>query len=356
MSINNTSKHLIDAIYSVRGWETYSKTFTKAGRLTKKVEKGMGTLDGRAVKLTKTGKQVGKSWKENVSGTFVKATGASNDLTKALRRASIVAPVWLALRAVMMKVLGTLKDGMKMMREWDKQLTKARATINSLNLTSEQAFDKLKKRIQEISMVSGVGVDKLTSAFFRFSTLGIEFETSLAGAEESLNIALALGGDLDKTARTIAFAYNLLGKSLDQSLAPQQQMADLGAKLFGIWKINAFEMDEFSESLKFFLSTANTANIGLEETIALLTTLSTAGMFGGRGGRMFRTVIPKLTTQVDELSDALGIKLNPRLESTTEILLKVIKKYGYCYCFWQRKIKITKGIYCQIIASKCKFG
>jgi len=251
-------------------------------------------------------------------------TKHTNDFVKALKRAAVVAPVWLLLRAVMMKVIMTIKEGAKAWVEWDKALIKSKAVIHGASTDITVAYKTLQDATEQLSLKTGVSLDKITNAFFRFGTLGIKFEDSLAGMTASMNIALAMGGDLEQVAKPLAFAYKLLGDTLDQSISPAERMEQVGSKLFAIWKINAFEINEFSASLNNFLPTANTANFTLDETVTLLTALSSSAILGARGGRLLRQSVLRLVANLGILSSELGIAVNPQLESTNDILLKVL--------------------------------
>jgi len=307
--IGKSSSFLINSIYTVQGFQQYSRTMNKANQQTKLVEKSTQKLNGRMIQYTRTTTKAGTSVTA-INKSMANGAGASNDFVNAMKRAIVVAPIWLALRQVMVSVIGTIKDGAKQIEDFNKQLRLTKPVITSFTLTNAQAFEELEATVRELSKSTGIAVEDITKAFFRFGTLGISFEESIAGANEALKLSILLGGDLDKTASTLAVAYKLLGDTLDKSLTPTEQFADVGAKIFKVYKTNAFLIDEFSGSLDNFIATANVSNISLNDTIALLTALSTAGIRGARGGRLLRTSIFKLGQNADAIKDSLGIELD----------------------------------------------
>ena len=317
-----SSRHLITAQFLTKGWSLYKTTVNKSGKIVSRVYKQQVTEGNKVAKMTKT--VTGNTAK--MSTTFTKATGKTNDLMKALRRAAIVAPVWLALRSVMMKTIRTISEGSKAWEAWDKALIKSKAVIHTTSMSISNAYIRLQDEVEQLSLKTGVSLDKVTNAFFRFGTLGIEFEDSLAGMTASMNIALTMGGDLEQVARPLAFAYKLLGDTMDQSIPVHERMEVLGSKMFAIWKINAFEINEFSQSLNNFLPTANTANFTIDETVTLLTALSSSAILGARGGRLLRQSVLRLVGNLDSLASQLGLAVNPQMESTNDILLKVLKR------------------------------
>ena len=321
MALEGT-QHLITALYQVKGWNLYKTTVNKSGKIVSRVYKQQIVQGKQVANVTKT--ITDKTTK--MSTTFTKATGKTNDLMKALRRAAIVAPVWLALRSIMMKTIRTITDGAKAWEEWDKALIKSKAVIHTTSMDISTAYIRLQDEVEKLSLRTGISLDKITNAFFRFGTLGIEFEESLAGMNAAVNISLALGGNLEQVVRPLAFAYDLLGDTMDQTIPVSERLEQLGSKMFAIWKINAFEIDGFSQALLNFLPTANAMNFSLDETVALLSAMSSSAILAGRGGRLLRQSVLRLSANLGILGTQLGLAVNPELESSNEILLKVLKR------------------------------
>lgn len=352
-----TNRHIFEAVAQAVGFEAYINTLKQA-EATARV---MGVNTGKATELMSVNvrNNVGKSGEvisrtfgvkfkddmnRNVSATF-KDTGKSTEYLSAgiakvsksqkegtpiadqfitaLKRVAIVVPVWATFRVLMREVTSTLRDGLKSWEDFSKALLKVKGTLQEVNLSSTEAISIVEKRVEEMSRKTGISVDKISTAFYRFSTLALGLEKSLAGTEGALRLTLALQGDLDETARALAFAYKLLGNTLDQSIDPAQQFELLGAKLFKIWQINAFEANEFSGSLQNFIGTAKVAGLSLDETIALLTALSTAGILGSKGGRQLRTSLLKFVENIDDVSGQLGI-LRREGESTFSVFKRTL--------------------------------
>lgn len=327
------STHLFLLDHKTKGWNLYKSTIQKGGKLITETYRKQAIVAGKLMnvekKITTQYNKNHKQIKESVTRTATamkKGAAASNDLMKALKRAAVVAPVWLALRSVMMKVIRTITDGHKAWAEWDKALIKAKAVIHTTSMDISSAYIRLQDEVEKLSLKTGISLDKITNAFFRFGTLGIDFEESLAGMNAAVNISLALGGNLEQVVRPLAFAYDLLGDTMDQTIPVSERLEQLGSKMFGIWKINAFEIDGFSQALINFLPTANAMNFSFDETLALLAAMSSSAILAGRGGRLLRQSVLRLTANMGKLASQLGLFVNPQLESSNEILLKVLKR------------------------------
>ena len=282
-----------------------------------------------------TGKQIEETFK-NITPAASKASGMMNDFTKALSRVIIVAPIWMAFRAVIQSTFALLSEGFKTWEDFDRQLIKSKAVIHDYSGTTDQAMVVLEDRIRTFSKESGIALDQLTSSFYRFGTVGIAFEDALSGAIASAKLAKATLGDVDTISRSLAMTYRLLGDTIDNSLSPMQKQESLAGKIFHLWKSNAFEANEFAASLNNFVSTANIANFTADQTVATLAALGTAGVQGSRGGALLKTSIFKLIENMDKLAGSLGLAVNPELETTFGLFTRVLDKINL--------LSQTKGI------------
>ncbi|GAH11198.1 unnamed protein product, partial [marine sediment metagenome] len=91
-----------------------------------------------------------------------------------------------------------------------------------------------------------------------------------------------------------------------------------------LWKTNAFELDEFTGALQQFLPVANVYNFSMTESIALLSTLQTAGLKSTKAGRLLRTSVSKLVDNLDQVAVTLGVHVNPAMDTTFDVLMRVL--------------------------------
>jgi len=294
----------------------------------------------------KEGLATGKQIEETFTGVG-KAAGKSfqqmGDFEKALSRVLIVAPVWMVARAAIQAVTQTISEGFQVWVSFDQQLIKSKAVIHDYAGTTDQAMGQLEGTIRDFSKQSGIALDQLASSFYRFGTVGIAFSDALSGAIASAKLAKATLGDVDTISRALAMTYRLLGDTIDESLTPMQKQESLAGKILHLWRTNAFEANEFAGSLQNFASTANIANFTADQTVALLSALGTAGVQGARGGTLLKTAIQKLVDNLDDLAPKLGIAVNPELENTFDVFMRVLETIN--------KLSQTKGIPAEALAS-----
>jgi len=289
-----------------------------------------------------TGKQIAETFKQ-VDTSSSGAVTKMGDFEKSLRRVIVVAPVWMAFRAVLQSVMSTISEGFKTWEEFDKQLIKSKAVVHGFAGTTDQAMVELETTIRSFSKESGIALADVASAFYRFGTVGIQFSDALSGAIASAKLAKATLGDVDTISRSLAMTYRLLGDTIDSTLSPMGKQENLAGKILHLWKTNAFEANEFSQSLNAFISTANIANFTADQTVATLAALGTAGVQGSRGGTLLKTSIQKLVENLDKLAPKLGLAVNPEMENTFELFMRVLGAVN--------ELSKTKGIPAEALKS-----
>lgn len=307
---------------------------------TTKTVAGLDNLANTAIKTTKTVKnldgsltQITQTTKTNAKGVS-KVTSSYKDLktntvslgeniSRLAKKGLITIPIWIALRTAIQGTFRTISDGLKTISDQDRALQKAKRNIQGTTTSVASNFQTLKKEALDLSLKTGVSVEKIVTAFQRFATVGFDFETSLQGANSAVKTSVLLFGEAEDTANAFARSMRVLVDRSDNSRSAGDQISEAMAITAELWKTNAFELNEFTGDLEKFAGTAKTTNITTRETIALLATLSTAGL-RNRGGRLLRTSINKLLENLDKLSGTLGVKVNPQLDDTFSVLIKVI--------------------------------
>ena len=293
------------------------KEFTKTqtfinGELTKT----SGSLKDVTGQFGRTAVESAKASKNTLS--------LGENLGRLAKRAILTIPLWLALRSAIMGTFRVIRDGLKTIEDQDRAFQKAKRTLQGTTADIERNFEKLREAVTKLSIETGESVEKITNAFYKFSTVGFDFETSMKGAEYAVKSAIVQFGDAEETANAFARAMRVLVDRSEGATSAGEQIAEAMALTTKLWETNAFELSEFTQSLEKFAGTAKATNFTTQQTIALLASLSTAGLRGGRAGTLLRSSIVKLLTNLDKLSGTLGIKVNPQLDSTFDVLMRVL--------------------------------
>ncbi len=302
----------------------------KTGEVTRQVKRFTTVLKDANGKLftvresvAGTGKNI-KIFNRTVSAGANVTRSFGQNLVTLAKRAALTIPLWFALRRGIGAVFTTIRDGLKAIVDFDQALQKARRNLQGSASEIEINFGTLRKEITQLSLETGRSVEEITNAFQKFATVGFDFETSLAGANSATKTAILLFGDATDTANAFARTMRVLVDESKDAKPASEQLSEVMALTVELWKENAFELNEFTAGLERFAPIAKTAGFSAGEATKLIATLGTAALRGSKAGRLLGTSIVRLVTKTDELASSLGIKVNPELDRTFDIFLKVI--------------------------------
>lgn len=163
------------------------------------------------------------------------------------------------------------------------------ARVAAVSGATGASFDRLRNLAQELgrtTVFTASEVAQLQESFARLGFTSTEIEQVTAA---TLNLAQASGSDL---ARAADVAGSTL-RAFELDASKTGDVTDVMAKSFST---TALDMDAFAESMKLVAPVANSAGLSLEQTTALLGTLSNAGIRGSSAGTALRRIISELGT------------------------------------------------------------
>lgn len=303
-----------------KGLDSLANTSTRTSQTLKK-------LDGSLVQVTNTSK-VNSKGVARVTTSYKdldkNSVSLSQNISRLAKRAAMTIPLWLALRGAVMGTIRVFKDGIATMAEQDKAFQKAKRNLQGTTTEIEANFKKLQNASLELSLQTGESVADITTAFQRFATTGLDFETSLAGANASVKTAVLLFGETEQIANAVARAYRVLGGRTDKYASKGEELTSTLALMADLWKDNAFEVSEFNGAIERVAPTALSTNLALSDTVKLLGAIQTAGIRGTRAGRLLSTAITQMEKNFDSFSSVLGVNLRS-VDNTYDRLLLVAK-------------------------------
>ena len=321
-----------------RNLPEFSGNLTKLGSIVQ-------TSNGRFLQLRETinktpsGVQKVSRSVRDVTKDFVKTDkqtlSLGQNLARLAKRAALTIPVWLLLRGAVTGVISTFRNGLKDIAKFDKALQKLKRNISATSTNIDADFKNAKDAILNFSLESGVAVEEVTSAIQKFATVGFGIEESLAGGIAATKLSVTLFGDAEETANAFARSLRVLTEDMDSTEEKSKAIAEAIALTDKLWKTNAFEVKEFSGNLEKFAGTAKIANLSINDTLALLATLSTGGL-ASRAGRLLRTTLLKSLSQIDEINRSLNLGFDPKKQSTIEFLSLLVDNLD--------KLKTVQGV------------
>ena len=335
---------------------TFSKQLRSIGQVSKfvgtslnqlsdngsKVSKIFQTTNGKFVQLTQTTKrlpsgvnqvtrsikQLSKAQAQNartIEGNNRPTKNFAQNLKSLAGRALLTIPVWFALRSAISGVFRTIRDGLKNLGEFDRALQKLSRNLEATSTNLASDFSKVQKVITDFSLKTGKSTEEITNAIQKFATVGFDLETSIAGGLNATKLAITLFGDGEETAQAFARSMRVLTEDMTDSTQVSLEIAKAMALTDKLWQTNAFEVNEFSGNLTKFAGTAKIANLSIQETLALLATLSTAGL-GDRAGRLLRSTLLRALADIPKFVKGLDLDFDPDTQPTILFITKLVAK------------------------------
>jgi hypothetical protein len=161
------------------------------------------------------------------------------------------------------------------------------AKVNAVSGATGAEFQALNKLALDLGSTTRFTAAQVSDLMLNYSKLGFsagEIE-KITGA--TLNLALATGEDLAKSAEVAGSTLRAFGLDASEML----RVTDVMAKSFSS---SALDLDRFSDSMKYVAPVAAAAGISLEEASAMLAILANNGIKGSQAGTSLRRIITDL--------------------------------------------------------------
>ena len=194
------------------------------------------------------------------------------------------------------------------------------APLGAIGFTSFKVASDFEAGMAKVKAVSGATASEFAALESEALRLGSSTKftaTEVAGLQESFarlgftsgeinqvtesTLALAQAADADLARAAEVAGSTLRGFGLDAS--ETQRVTDVMASSFGA---SALDMESFAESMKFVAPVAQSAGISLEETTAMLASLSNAGIKGSQAGTALKRIISELGATGGDVSGAIA--------------------------------------------------
>jgi hypothetical protein len=173
------------------------------------------------------------------------------------------------------------------------------AKVNAVSGATATQFKALNQLAKDLGASTRFTATEVADLMLNYSKLGFSASEIEAMTGATLNLALATGEDLAKSAEVAGSTLRAFGLDADQML----RVTDVMAKSFSS---SALDLDRFSESMKYVAPVAAAAGISIEETSAMLSILANNGVKGSQAGTSLRRIISDLGATGDNVSESIA--------------------------------------------------
>ena len=166
------------------------------------------------------------------------------------------------------------------------------------DLATDGNISKLTEDAKRLGASTAFSATEVRGLQVEFAKLGFNPDSIVNATEATLNLAAATGSDLAEAAAIAGGTLGGFGLAADQTA----RVTDVMAKSFSI---SALDLEKFSESMKNVAPAAKAVGLSVEETTALLGTLSKANITGSKAGSNLATGFINLKARGIDLQKAL---------------------------------------------------
>ena len=192
-------------------------------------------------------------------------------------------------------VLHAIQNNVKALADFDREMTQVKVITNSTK-AEMKVFEQSALNIGSTTRYAATEVAKLQLEFGR---LGFSTREILLSTKATLDLATATGENLPRAAE-IAGA-TLRGFNLDAS--EMGRVTNVMAKALNE---SALTLDSFADGMKYVAPVATAVGVSIEETSAMLSVLSDAGIKGTMAGTSLRRIFTLLSKDGGTLQEKMA--------------------------------------------------
>ena len=292
-----------------------------------KLKKALKDLKDEQKKVTKVNKEGEKEWKDK-ERAIDKATTKIKQNRKALLAQSKaqkkstasgkkMGAGMLKMAATITAVVGTARalsrvfvSAFKTFTEFEFSMAKVRAISGATN----EEFMKLTQSAKELGRTTFFTATEVAELQVNFSKLGFTAEQILNLQGATLDLAMATGSDLARSAMVAGSAVR--GFGLDASEATR--VVDVMAVSF---TSSALDIEKWQTSMTKVSAIAASIGVDIEGTAAVMGSLADTGIEASIAGTSLRNIFLKMANPTSALAKRIGFTVN-----STEDMVKALKK------------------------------
>ena len=224
---------------------------------------------------------------------------ATASMTKLALRAAAVIPLWVAMRAAIFALPRAISAATS---EWLTFQTEM-SRVGTVTRTTAEGFKILEQAIVDSASKSKVSFKDTASVVYALGSAGLTATQQLEGFNHVINLAVGTGGNLEQTAKLVAGAVNVFGKSLKDATTEGEKFKKVADIIAYTYSTQQVELAELSTAMGYVASVGTLVDISFEDLVATIGVLNTGMLKGSKSG----TSLVNAFIQLARKSDRLGV-------------------------------------------------
>lgn len=235
--------------------------------------------------LGRSGKSV-KQFTVTQKGLEKSTVGLAGKMGKLALRAVMVVPIWMALRAAMMRVLMTIRMIVTGLLDLDEGMARIKTVMHGTAESIARDMGSIRAYILQMATRSRVPIKELTEAFYFLKTANLSAQEAMAAFIPTLNAMVGTGNKAKNTARAVAGMYNTMGKYLGDTLTITEKFTKIADVLTYTYATQDVQLEELIAGYTKLAPYLSGLDDDFETIVATLGFLNTQLLRGGRTGRL----------------------------------------------------------------------
>ncbi len=242
------------------------------------------------------------------------------DFERALRRAAIVAPVWMALRAGMQFFIQGIQQGITYLIDFEKQINFIKQTMQGI---SEVDVSNLRDQLKGLSAELGPSASAVASTFLTMRRLGLDAAVAMEATRMATELQVVAQSDNAEITKAVGLAYTIYGTSMEKSLSTQEKLNKITAEFAKMSATSLVTVDDLSREFNQVAKSGELAGLSFEEMISVLGILNSEGISNIQG---FKTALLRTLADSTQIAKQLGLNITPDTKPF-EVFMKVLQTF-----------------------------
>lgn len=254
-----------------------------------------------------------------------KSINQMGDLEKAIRRAFIVAPVWMAARAVLQQVNYFISEGIQYYLATEKAILNVKSSLQLMGDTGAGAIDSLTKRFHSLSLATGQAEASIANTYANVNRILGDTEKSYLATNAAVKLGEATGADAAKIAESLAYLYKAQGDTIKGAATEEGKFLNLQIMLYAAQAKIPGGIEKLSSELMAGIPIMKEANISIEDFIKLTIALNQSGI---TTSQTLKTGLMRVLTNLPDITKQLNI---PATTKPFDVLLIALERMSTLY-------------------------
>ena len=211
-----------------------------------------------------------ESSQKGIADSTKRATASGKDFISAMRRAIIVAPVWMVLRSLMSGIRDIFRNSLKFLIDWEKQMADLRTVLSGTN----KEFADLSKTLLSLTAAYGLSTEQVMVGAKMWAQQGRTFEEINSLMRITAKYALTTGKDMTTSISDLTNIMENYGFKADNAMKIVDSLAQVEDK-------NAVSASVLADALREVSAVSAGVGINFDKMLGIITATHVATRASG---------------------------------------------------------------------------